>query len=97
MKFFKASQAEIEKARQLMTQDVNECEVWDDNWRAVKFYLSIRTQWNIAPNGGYIGLNYIAVESTMNIMRVRTKRKCLLKDLQTIEHAMLSILNKPIK
>ena len=59
------------------------------------FYLTVSTQWIIAPMGGYVGLNYVAVEAAMNMAPImKYRRRSLFTDLGLIERTMLPILNK---
>lgn len=93
---FGAPDAVIEAARRNMQNNDDHCEVWPENWQSVLFYLAVRTQWIISAAGGYVGLNYIAIEAAMRIKAIRKpKMKTLFNDLQIIEHTMLPLLNKP--
>lgn len=93
---FGAPDAVIARARAQLDEGGDVCEVWEDNWHVVMFYLTICTQWMISPSGGYVGLNYLAIEAAMNMQHIsKIKRKTLFNDLQVIEYTMLPILNKP--
>lgn len=72
--------------------DFQGCEVWEENWQSLLFFLAIDTQWIVAPMGGYIGLNYQSVKSLMWIQSVKKKRrKEIFADLQIIEKTILKI------
>lgn len=69
--------------------------VWEANWPALLLFLDLQTQWVIVPgeNGfAYVGLNYQAVESFMNIAETEN-RKAMMKDLQVMEGVAAVILN----
>lgn len=70
--------------------DFQECEVWEENWQSLLFFLAIDTQWIVAPMGGYIGLNYPSIKAVMWIQDIRKKRrKEIFADLQIIEKTIL--------
>ena len=67
--------------------------VYPENWKAVQLFLKLGTQWRVGPMGGFFGLDYSAVDSVMNLCRVRKKRK-VFEQIRIMEVAALSILNK---
>lgn len=54
--------------------------------------MSLQTQWVVMPMGGFVGLNYIAVECVFRMTNVKDHDK-MLRDIQTMEASALSILN----
>lgn len=71
------------------------CDVWEENWNSVLFFLCLKSQWVLGGMGGYVGLNYPGVESVMRIKRVPVKdRESLFEDVQIMEFAALEVLNK---
>lgn len=67
--------------------------VYPENWEAVQLFLKLGTQWRVGAMGGFFGLDYSSVESTMRICRVRKKRK-VFEQLRIMEVAALPVLNK---
>ncbi len=45
-------------------------EVWPENWLPISVFNSLNTQWRIAPNGRRYGLDYAAIQATLQLMRV---------------------------
>jgi len=65
----------------------------------VLFFIELSTQWNLVayPMGGqrFMGINYTAVESAMNIQQIPKKNRLgLFRDLKVMELAALEVLNK---
>lgn len=54
--------------------------------------MNLQTQWVVMAMGGFVGLNYVAVESVFRMTKVKDHDK-MLHDIQTMEAAALSILN----
>jgi hypothetical protein len=67
-------------------------EVWPENWSAVEMFMRVQTQWRAAMNG-VIGLDYTALAWLLTLYEVKDQRS-LLEDLQVMEAAALTILNK---
>jgi len=67
-------------------------EVWEENWRSVEIFLKMQTQWNVTM-GGYVGLKYEVLQWLSQLYDVEDKRH-LLEDIQVMEAAALSELNK---
>lgn len=87
----------METARSKM-QINDDCEVWPDNWRSWVFFMAVQTQWIISPAGGYAGLNYVAVESAMNMQGIKTMhKKRIFRDLRIIEFTVLDTLKEKNK
>jgi Phage related hypothetical protein (DUF1799) len=66
--------------------------VWEDNADVVIMFMKLQTQWVIS-NGLVVGLNYQSVEFLFTINHVAEPAK-MMDDLQAMEAAALSILNK---
>lgn len=72
-------------------------EVWPDNWRAVRLFLAVETQWRLALGFGvsvHSGLDYCGVEAAMRRLRIDDADGELFADLQEMERAALPILNE---
>lgn len=66
--------------------------MWEENWPVVEMFLRLQTQWRTSM-GGVIGLDYMAVEWLLRLYEVEDQRS-MLEDLQTMEGAALSVINK---
>jgi hypothetical protein len=69
-----------------------EFEILPENEEVVKLFLRVQTQWRTS-FGGFIGLDYTPVFETMRLYDITDKRG-VLEDLQVMEQAALSVLNK---
>ena len=70
-------------------------EVWEENWETVVMFLRMQTQWTVTM-GGYVGLKYevlLGASGLMSLYDVENPRE-MLEDLQVMEAAALSELNK---
>lgn len=67
--------------------------MFQENWETVIFFLRLSTQWRHGAMGGWIGLDYPAVESTMRMLRVKDKAG-MLQQVQIMEKAALEVLNR---
>lgn len=73
----------------------NEFEVWPDNWRTVRVFSGLSTQWRLAPMGGFSGLDYAAVEAALRIWRAPRRRwRALFADIQIMEAAVVDYFNE---
>lgn len=73
-------------------------EVWEENWETVVMFLRMQTQWTVTM-GGYVGLKYevlLGASGLMCLYDVENPRE-MLEDLQVMEAAALSELNKSDK
>jgi hypothetical protein len=73
-------------------------EVWEENWETVVMFLRMQTQWTVTM-GGYVGLKYevlLGASGLMSLYDVENPRE-MLEDLQVMEAAALSELNKSDK
>ena len=73
-------------------------EVWEENWDALMMFLRMQTQWTVTM-GGYVGLKYevlLGASGLMSLYDVENPRE-MLEDLQVMEAAALSELNKSDK
>jgi hypothetical protein len=77
----------------LPDQDPEVFAVWPDNWTAVELFCSLATQWRVGAMGGFLGLDYPAVESVMRIRRL-PERAELFGAVQIMERAALPLLNQ---
>ena len=86
----------IEAARRNFGGDeIDDCEVWEENWESVMLYLSLETQWVISPIGRPVGINYPSIESAMNMASIKKKRRALLfDDVRLMESVALSIFSE---
>jgi len=66
--------------------------VWEENWQSFEIFLKMQTQWNVTM-GGYVGLKYEVLQWVSQLYDVEDKRR-LLEDIQVMETAALSELNK---
>jgi len=66
--------------------------VWEENWQSFEIFLKMQTQWNVTM-GGYVGLKYEVLQWVSQLYDVEDKRR-LLEDIQVMEAAALSELNK---
>ena len=66
--------------------------VWPENWPAVEMFLRVQTQWRTTMSG-VIGLDYAAVRWLFKLYGVDEPR-ALLEDLQVMEAAAISVINK---
>lgn len=64
-----------------------------DNVEVISTFMMLQTQWKVMAMGGYVGLDYVAVEAVFRMTNVADQSK-MLSDVQTMEAAALSILNK---
>jgi hypothetical protein len=68
-------------------------EIWPDNVRAYNLFYGLRRQWNIAPMGGPIGLNFLVAYNRMDRMGLTTEEYNQLdEDLQVMEDAALQAM-----
>jgi len=67
-------------------------QVWEENWPAVEMFLRCQTQWRTSM-AGLLGLDYGAVAWLLRLYEVENQR-AVLEDLQVMEAAAMSVLNK---
>lgn len=68
----------------------DDCEVWPENWQAVSVFISLGTQWRLAPNGRRYGLDYVAIQPTLRLLGVAKKEWAeLFQSLRIMEAAFL--------
>lgn len=68
-----------------------EVEVWPQNWRAVKLFIAVSTQWRVGM-GGATGLDYAAVAAAMDMQGIKKKaRNRLFADVRIMEAAVLEM------
>jgi hypothetical protein len=72
-------------------------EVWEENWQAVEIFLCLRTQW-VQGFGGPVGLNYAAIQPTLDLMGVVPDEKSeFFLQLQILEDAALETIYSKVK
>lgn len=68
-------------------------ELWPENVRAFDLFWSLRKQWNLAPMGGPIGLNFLVAYNRMDRMALTPEEYNQLdEDLQLMEDAALEAM-----
>jgi hypothetical protein len=67
-------------------------EILPENWPVVEMFLRVQTQWRTTM-GGVIGLDYAAVRWLFKLYNVEEPRT-LLEDLQVMEAAAMTVINK---
>ena len=66
--------------------------IWPENWSVVEMFLRVQTQWRTTMSG-VIGLDYAAVRWLFKLYDVEEPR-ALLEDLQVMEAAAMTVINK---
>jgi hypothetical protein len=66
--------------------------VFEENWAVVEMFLRLQTQWRMSMSG-VLGLDYVAVEWMLRLYGVEDQRS-MLEDLQVMEGAALTLINK---
>lgn len=90
-----APQNVIDLAMTNMSFAEDDCMIWQENWDSVMLFLTLSTQWIIAPMGGAIGVNYVAVESVMNLNNIKNKdRQSLFADIRVMESSALRVMRE---
>lgn len=92
---YEAAPTDAELAIAGMTRDevTTSVEIWPDNVRAYNTFYGLRKQWNIAPMGGPIGLNFLVAYSRMDRMGLTVEEYNQLdEDLQVMEDAALTAM-----
>ena len=74
-----------------LPEELNDCEVWEENWAVLELFLRCQTQWRTSMNG-VLGLDYVAVAWLFRLYAVDDER-AMLDDLQIMEAAAMSTLN----
>jgi hypothetical protein len=79
----------------LIPQGPQHFEVLPENWEAVRIFSRLGSQWKIGAFGGFIGLDYPALESALRMMRILpSRRPGLFESIQIMEAAALEVLNE---
>lgn len=91
------SPAEIEQ--ELGRRNADEVVVWPEHWQVWDVWLGLENRWQILTGTSgyaYMGLDVPAVESTLNLLGVRKRRRRreIFASLRVMEEAALPILNK---
>jgi hypothetical protein len=70
-------------------------EIWPENLRACMLFQSLQTQWNLAPMGGPVGLNFVVAYARMDRMELTPEEYNQLdEDLQLLEAAALATMRE---
>ncbi|WP_293006869.1 DUF1799 domain-containing protein [Nitrosomonas sp.] len=71
----------------------DDCEVWEENWESVTLFLAMNTQWIISADVGYVGINYVALESSMKMSGTKKKKRAVIfDDVRLMESIALEVL-----
>jgi hypothetical protein len=70
-------------------------EVWRENEEVLSAFLKCQTQWVVAGMGGFIGLNYTAVQVVLSTYNSFTPE--IFSGIQTMEFAALEVINRASK
>jgi len=90
-----APPAIIEAARNSAVDETPDCDVWEENMLPVAVFLSVSTQWTISPTGQPLGVNYVALESAMNMAKVKQKKRpSLFDDVRLMESIALEVFRE---
>ena len=67
--------------------------IWPENWQAVQVFVTLSTQWRLAPSGHLLGLDYAAIPPVLSMSGVpRAQWPELFGCLRTMEGAALDAL-----
>ena len=69
--------------------------MWEENWETVLMFLRMQTQWSMSFSG-VVGLKYevlLSAGGLFDIYNVENRRE-MLEDLNIMEHAALTKMNK---
>jgi len=92
---YEAVPTDAELATAGMTRDevTTSVEIWPDNVQAYNTFSGLRKQWNFAPMGGPIGLNFLVAYNRMDRMGLTVEEYNQLdEDLQVMEDAALTAM-----
>ncbi len=70
--------------------------MWPENVQAVEIFQQLGTQWQAAPMGGYLGLNYAVLPTVMEWAGIRVHADDMpdvWHALRWLENAALGVLN----
>lgn len=82
----------IEALEQKEEQD-NAFGVWPENWPTVVFFLTVQTQWRYGAMGGYLGLDYSAIDVMIRYRQMDVTPE-MFEGMQLMERTAIPILNK---
>lgn len=67
--------------------------MWAENWPALNVFLTLSTQWRLAPSGHLVGLDYTAIPPALGMLGVaRREWPELFEDLRVMERAAIEAL-----
>lgn len=70
-------------------------QIWPENMETVELFDFMRTQWNVAPAGGVVGLRYEALPVGFTACGIPLDRQPLaLRGLQFMESAAIEHINR---
>ncbi|MDQ7981350.1 DUF1799 domain-containing protein [Paraburkholderia sp. SARCC-3016] len=95
---FGARSSDVDDAR--ARQREQDFGVYPENWKAVRVFLALSTQWRMVAlsslGGGHVlhtGLDYSAVEPTCRLMGIKPERRAaIFRKLRIMEEAALDAL-----
>lgn len=71
--------------------EIDDVEIWPENWPAFLLFTSLQTQWNVGGMGGRTGLRYEALYPLLDRQAEdRDKWQQLFDDVQVMEYAALA-------
>ncbi len=73
-------------------EDTSDFEIWPENWIPFLVFSEVSTQWRVGA-GGATGLDYVAVEWVMGLMKIKKKYE-VLRAIRTMESSALKTMNK---
>jgi len=68
-------------------------DVWPENWPVIEFWSQVCNQWRIAPLGGYLGLDYTAIEIDLRFSQVPVIPE-VWQGMKIMEAAAREVLNE---
>ena len=74
------------------SDELEDFDVFPENWDTVILFHRLQTQWRVAGMGGLIGLDYVAVESVMRICKVKNREQTFDR-LRVMEAAALEAMS----
>lgn len=87
-----------QKRDEVESRHVQPFPVHRDNWRSLRLFLAVQTQWvAVAGMAGafYLGIDYQCVRATLGMLNVpRARHPRLLHDLHVMELAALPVMNE---
>ena len=71
--------------------EIDDVEIWPENWPAFLLFTSLQTQWNVGGMGGRTGLRYEALYPLLDRQTATPEQwQQLFDDVRVMEHAALA-------